>query len=170
MIVYLYTMYLIGIDTVLTVLSWAFYFCIDVCNLCKLLFQTQFLSIKFSNNNYYLYYNIPQIYNTRIAGECEWLFHWQHKLCATFSASVNINYRLPINVYYRICTLRHIRIEINHGIWKTVIYIYACGKCRTQFMLPMEKSFTFTGACANEIIPNGVLGFNMDWRILGMRE
>ena len=39
--------------------------------------------------------------------------------------------------------------------WKTVIYIYACGKCRTQFMLPMEKSVTFTGACANEIMPNG---------------
>jgi hypothetical protein len=49
------------------------------------------------------------------AGECDWLFHWQHELCATFSASVNINYRLPIKVYYRICTLRHIRIEINHG-------------------------------------------------------
>jgi hypothetical protein len=38
-------------------------------------------------------------------------------------------------------------------VWKTVIYIYVCGKCRTQFMLPMEKSVTFTGACANEIIP-----------------
>ena len=38
-----------------------------------------------------------------------------HKLCATFSASVNINYPLPIKVYYRICTLRHIRIGINHG-------------------------------------------------------
>ena len=37
--------------------------------------------------------------------------------------------------------------------WKTVIYFYACGKCRIQFMLPMEKSVTFTGACANEIIP-----------------
>ena len=49
------------------------------------------------------------------AGECGWLFHWQHKLCATFSANVNINYRLPIKVYYRICTLRHTRIEINHG-------------------------------------------------------
>jgi hypothetical protein len=23
-----------------------------------------------------------------------------HKLCATFSASININYRLPIKVYY----------------------------------------------------------------------
>jgi hypothetical protein len=32
------------------------------------------------------------------------VFHWQHQLCATFSP----------NVYYRICTLRHIRIEINH--------------------------------------------------------
>jgi hypothetical protein len=38
--------------------------------------------------------------------------------------------------------------------WKTVIYIYVCGKCRTQFMLPMEKSVTFTRACANEIIPS----------------
>jgi hypothetical protein len=27
---------------------------------------------------------------------------WQYKLCATFSANVNINYRLPIKVYYRI--------------------------------------------------------------------
>ena len=33
--------------------------------------------------------------------------------------------------------------------WKMVIYIYICGKCHTQFMLPMEKSVTFTGACAN---------------------
>jgi hypothetical protein len=43
---------------------------------------------------------------------------WQHKLCATLSANVhfvNINYRLPIKVYYRICTVRHIRIEIIHG-------------------------------------------------------
>ena len=38
--------------------------------------------------------------------------------------------------------------------WKTVIYIYACGKCRTQFMLLMEKPVTFTGACANEIMPS----------------
>ena len=41
--------------------------------------------------------------------------------------------------------------------WKTIIYIYVCGKCRTQFMLPMEKSVIFTGACANEIKPNGLL-------------
>jgi hypothetical protein len=40
---------------------------------------------------------------------------WQHKLCATLSASVNINCRLPIKVYYRICTVRHIRIEMIHG-------------------------------------------------------
>ena len=37
---------------------------------------------------------------------------WQHKLCVTLSANVNINYRLPIKVYYRICTVRRIRIEI----------------------------------------------------------
>jgi hypothetical protein len=38
-----------------------------------------------------------------------------HKLCATFSASVDINYRLPIKVYYHSCTLRHFRIKLNHG-------------------------------------------------------
>ena len=27
---------------------------------------------------------------------------WQHQLCATLSANVNINYRLPIKVDYRI--------------------------------------------------------------------
>ena len=40
---------------------------------------------------------------------------WQHRLCVTLSANVNINYCLPIKVYYRICTDRHIRIEIIHG-------------------------------------------------------
>ena len=39
----------------------------------------------------------------------------QHKLFATLSANVNINYRLPIKVHYRICTIRHIRFEIIHG-------------------------------------------------------
>ena len=49
--------------------------------------------------------------------------------------------------------------------WNTVIYIYVCGKCRTQFILPMEKSVTFTGACANKIVPNGQLA-----RFLTKRE
>jgi len=40
---------------------------------------------------------------------------WQHKLCVTLSANININYRLPIKVYYSICTLRHIRIKTIHG-------------------------------------------------------
>jgi hypothetical protein len=40
---------------------------------------------------------------------------WQHKLRATLSANVNTNYCLSIKVYYRICTLRHIRIKLIHG-------------------------------------------------------
>ena len=52
--------------------------------------------------------------------------------------------------------------------WKTVIYIYVCGKCRTQFMLPMEKSVTFTDACANEIIPNGQLAHLLTKREKGV--
>jgi hypothetical protein len=54
-----------------------------------------------------------------------------------------------------IIMLKKTYISWVHRDWKTVIYIYACGKCRTQFMLPMEKSVTFTGACANAIIPEG---------------
>jgi hypothetical protein len=86
---------------------------------------------------------------------------WQQKLCATLSANVNINYRLPIKVYYRICTLRRqpmLKLKIHSGFhdlfdsdmskstntvvyfdWKTVIYIYVCGQCRTQFLLPNES-------------------------------
>jgi hypothetical protein len=40
---------------------------------------------------------------------------WQHKLCATLSGNVNINYRLPIKVYCRICTLRQYQNRNNHG-------------------------------------------------------
>jgi hypothetical protein len=46
---------------------------------------------------------------------------WQHQLCVTLPTNVNINYCLPIKVYYRFCTLRHIRIEINHGSQNTDI-------------------------------------------------
>ena len=46
---------------------------------------------------------------------------WQHKLCATLSSNVNINYCLPIKVYYCICTLRHIRIEIIHESQKVIL-------------------------------------------------
>jgi hypothetical protein len=50
---------------------------------------------------------------------------WHHKLCATLSANVNINCRLPIKVYYRICTLRHIRIEIIHES-QNVFWVLIC--------------------------------------------
>jgi hypothetical protein len=40
---------------------------------------------------------------------------WQHNLYVTLSVNVNIHCRLPIKVYYRICSLRHFRIEIVHG-------------------------------------------------------
>jgi hypothetical protein len=48
---------------------------------------------------------------------------WQHKLCATLSASVNINYRLPIKIYYRICTVRHIRIEIIQSVFWVLTWV-----------------------------------------------
>jgi hypothetical protein len=42
------------------------------------------------------------------------------------SANVNINYCLPIKVYYRICTLGHIRIE--KFLWQKSFEIYAQGQ------------------------------------------
>jgi hypothetical protein len=47
---------------------------------------------------------------------------WQHKLCATYPAKVNMNNRLPIKVYYCICTLRHIRIEMSFNMgWRILV-------------------------------------------------
>ena len=43
---------------------------------------------------------------------------WQHTLCATLSANININYRLPIKVYYRICTFRHTLYQNRNKSWK----------------------------------------------------
>ena len=40
-----------------------FYYRLDVCNLCKLLFQTQFLSNYPTIIIFYLYNNIPQVNN-----------------------------------------------------------------------------------------------------------
>ena len=40
----------------------------------------------------YRWYNLIRT----CAGECDWLFHWEHKFCATYSANININYRLPL--------------------------------------------------------------------------
>ena len=51
---------------------------------------------------------------------------WQHKLCATYFANVNINNLLPIKAYYRICALRHIRIEIIHARDKILISANPC--------------------------------------------
>ena len=68
---------------------------------------------------------------------------WHHKLCVTLSANVNINYRLPIKVYYRICTLRHIRIE--NKSWKP--------ECVLSFNMGW-RILVF------------VFSFNMGWRIL----
>jgi hypothetical protein len=59
---------------------------------------------------------------------------WQHKLCATLSASVNINYCLPIKVYYRICTVRHIRMEIIHGSQNCAISVSDFKLCNLIIM------------------------------------
>ena len=53
-----------------------------------------------------------------------------HKLCATFSASVNINYRLPIKVYYHICTLRH---QNRNKSWKP--------ECVLSFNMDISKFY-----------------------------
>jgi hypothetical protein len=56
---------------------------------------------------------------------------WQHKLCVTLSASVDIKYRLPIKIYYRICTFILIRVEIIHGSFHDI------------FMSPKRRHIVF---------------------------
>ena len=62
---------------------------------------------------------------------------WQHKLCATLSSNVNINinYRLPIKEYYRICTVRHIRIGIIHGSQNVFWVLTWVGRILVNFSL-----------------------------------
>ena len=71
---------------------------------------------------------------------------WKYKLCATFSANVNINYLLPIKVYYCSCTLRHIRIEINHGSQNVFwVLTWVRGIKFTNIHQPMLKLKTQSG-------------------------
>ena len=45
---------------------------------------------------------------------------------------------------------------MSHTIYVTrIILLPLSASFELQFMLPIEKSIAFTGACANEIIPNG---------------
>ena len=69
---------------------------------------------------------------------------WQHKLCVTLSANVNINYRLPIKVYYRICPLRYIRIEIIHGSQNVFLSFNMGWWISADFILRLWLGITFT--------------------------
>jgi hypothetical protein len=53
------------------------------------------------------------------------------------------------NLYLRLRKMSH-TIYVTRIILRPLSALFGL-----QFMLPMEKSVTFTGACANEIIPNG---------------
>ena len=57
---------------------------------------------------------------------------WLHKLCATLSASVNINYRPPIKVYYRIIDIS----ESNNSDWIKYLYPPTHIKTQNTFWLP----------------------------------
>jgi hypothetical protein len=71
---------------------------------------------------------------------------WQHKLCVTLSTNVNINYCLPIIIYYRICTVRHIGIEIIHGSQNVLKGLTWVGRILVNFICqPMLKLKTHSG-------------------------
>jgi hypothetical protein len=67
----------------------------------------------------YRWYNLIRT----CAGECDRLFHWQHKLCATFSANVNINYRLPINQRVRVMVFKATFNNISVISWRLVLLV-----------------------------------------------
>ena len=109
----------------------------DVANIFIWKWQIQIISWNNCNSNmtfFFRFVNKRAIYRLGIISLAHELVHvtdfpvvnvhvdeissariWQHKSCATLSANVNINCCLPIKVYYRICTRKHIRIEIIHG-------------------------------------------------------
>ena len=61
-------------------------------------------------------------------------------------ANVNINYRLPIIIYYRICTVRHIGIEIIHGSQNVLKGLTWVGRILVNFICqPMLKLKTHSG-------------------------
>ena len=124
-------------------------FCMLIMNIHRSLTQLnlkgilRFLGDIKNNSNttsFFRFVNKPAIYRLRIISLAHAPVHvtgfpvvnvnespsariWQHKLCATLSVNVNKNYRLPIKVYYRIYTLRNIRIEIIHGsLWLGIKY------------------------------------------------
>ena len=99
----------------------------------------------------------------------------QHKLCATLSANVNINYRLLMKVYYLICTVRHIRIEIIHGsqnmswVWTLVGRLFVHFPFRyssglntniRQPMLKLKTHFAFHDLFKKKIIFDNKINFN----------
>jgi hypothetical protein len=59
-------------------------------------------------------------------------FHRNVEECANTCIWISLKTCLPIKVYYRICTLRHIRIEINYGsqnvfwvltwVWRILVF------------------------------------------------
>jgi hypothetical protein len=101
--------------------------------------------------------------------------YMENTLCATFSANVNIKYRLPIKVYYR----RHIKIEINHGSQNVLWVLYANLYLGILDKLSKRRVTNKTHSIPimtlnNDIIwlrnkswkPECALSFSMDWRIL----
>jgi hypothetical protein len=100
------------------------------------------------------------------------------KFCEVPSSKLALNTTQSINVVGKCCEFFNEKVEdYDHGVQESDcavnsyarifpyifhikpgffrggnLYLRLRRKCRTQFMLPMEMSVTFTGACANEII------------------
>ena len=116
-----------------------------------------------------IYYSC--VYNAKMN---PWLNHGSHNVLGVLTWIGGYQYFIPsqkrgtkfTNIRQSMLKLKHILASmiyfhsdmskstntVVYFDWQTVIYIYVSGKCRTKFMQPM-KSVTFTGACANKIIP-----------------
>jgi hypothetical protein len=67
--------------------------------------------------------------------------HWINVVVQKLSTGQSSKHILASMIYFDSDMSKSTNMVVYFD-WKTVIYIYACGKCRTQFMLPMEKSVT----------------------------
>ena len=90
----------------------------------------------------------------------KWFYIWYMALawwlvpCLTFPGLPHIYFLFTVQLTNEWVGVFLARRSVQH-----LVYIYICRKCHTQFMLPMEKSVTFTGACVKEIISSINLSF-----------
>jgi hypothetical protein len=98
--------YSTGVARVPTVVSGAFYYRLDVCNLCKLLFQTQFISNYPTIIIFYLHSNIPQVNKRKTGVKVMVLNTTFNNISVIWLATPIVILKLPFESHFHILDLQ----------------------------------------------------------------